>query len=160
MKFGEISRVLHFPGFECPNRKISRKVHSAGGWCLISCIGIDSLFSRMITVITASCFIFIKKVAERKFPEFFQFSSGILLRIFPEIFEDFSRFTSWEMETTEDNPQIPPFFQCQIPTEFEEKDTKDFCISPSNNLISHAPPFGLCCHFLLPHWFPGLTTRD
>ena len=66
-----------------------------------------------------------QKVAERKFPEFFEFSSRILprilLRIFPEFFEDFSCFVSWETETRKNSPKIPAIFQCKIPRQTRKK---------------------------------------
>ena len=66
-----------------------------------------------------------RKAAERKFPEFFEFSSRILprisLRIFPEFFEDFSCFVSWETETRKNSPKIPAIFQCKIPRQTRKK---------------------------------------
>ena len=67
----------------------------------------------------------VKKAAERKFPEFFKFSSRILprilLRIFPEFVEDFSCFVSWETETRKNSPKIPAIFQCKIPRQTRKK---------------------------------------
>ena len=64
-------------------------------------------------------FSFLRKVVERKFPEFFDISSRILprilLRIFPEFFEDFSCLVPWEMETIKNSPKMPAIFQCKIP---------------------------------------------
>ena len=60
-----------------------------------------------------------------KVPEFFEFSSRILprilLRIFPEFFEDFSCFVSWETETRKNSPKIPAIFQCKIPRQTRKK---------------------------------------
>ena len=45
----------------------------------------------------------------------------ILLRIFPEFFEDFSCFVSWETETRKNSPKIPAIFQCKIPRQIRKK---------------------------------------
>ena len=67
----------------------------------------------------------VRKVAERKFPEFFEFSSRILprilLRIFPEFFEEFSCFVSWETETRKNSPKFLAIFQCKIPRQTRKK---------------------------------------
>ena len=59
----------------------------------------------------------VRKVAERKFPEIFEFLSRILprisLRIFPEFIEEFSCLVSWETETRKNSPKIPAIFQCK-----------------------------------------------
>ena len=56
-------------------------------------------------------------MAERKFPEFFEFlsriSSRILLRIFPELFEEFSCFISQETETRKKSTKNPRPFSMQ-----------------------------------------------
>ena len=66
-----------------------------------------------------------RKVAERKFPEFFGILSRILprilLRIFPGFFEDFPCFVSWETETRKNSPKIPAIFQCKIPRQTRTK---------------------------------------
>ena len=50
--------------------------------------------------------------------QFFEFSSRILLRIFPEFFEEFSCFISSEKtETTENSSKLPAILQCQIQSE-------------------------------------------
>ena len=59
----------------------------------------------------------VRKAAERKFPEFFDFLSRIfpriLLRIFPEFFEEFSCFVSWETETRKKFTKHPRHFSMQ-----------------------------------------------
>ena len=69
-----------------------------------------------------------RKGAERKVPEFIEFSMRILLqkmlRKFPESFEDFSCFVCWETETTKNSPKPPPFFNAKSPG--REKDHKSF----------------------------------
>ena len=65
-----------------------------------------------------SVYIILKvgEVAERKFPEFSaRILPRILLRIFPEFFEDLSCFVSWETETRKNSPKIPAIFQCKTP---------------------------------------------
>ena len=100
----------------------------------------------------------IRKVAEQKFPNFRpEFLSRILLRIFPELFEGFSCFVSWEMETSKKSPKIPGVFQCEIPRQTRRtKIHKSFLESgPSNSpmrflltsflvycLFSQGPPNG------------------
>ena len=42
-----------------------------------------------------------------------EFCPRILLRIFPEFFEELSCFVSWETETRKNSPKIPAFFQMQ-----------------------------------------------
>ena len=63
-----------------------------------------------------------RKVAERKFPEFLAFLSRILLRIFPEFFEEFS-------ETRKYSPKIPTIFQCKILRQVRRKNIQNhnFC---------------------------------
>ena len=73
----------------------------------------------------------VKKVAERKFPEFFTFSSRILprilLRIFPKFFEEFSCFVSWQTETkSKFHQDSPPFFNAKFPCKLEENTHKSF----------------------------------
>ena len=67
---------------------------------------------------------YVRKVAERKSPEFFEFLSRIFprisLRIFPELFEEFSCFISWETETWKNSPKIPAIFQCKIPRQIRK----------------------------------------
>ena len=67
----------------------------------------------------------VRKVAERKFPKSFEFLSWILprisLRIFPELFEEFSCFVSWETETIKNSPKTPAIFQCKIPRQIRKK---------------------------------------
>ena len=45
----------------------------------------------------------------------------ILLRIFPEFFEEFSCFVSWKTETRKNSPKIPAIFQCKIPRQTRKK---------------------------------------
>ena len=70
------------------------------------------------------------KWGQRKVPKFFKISTRILLRkmlrIFPEIFEDFSCFVSWETETTKHSPKIPTVIQCQISRQIERKNSQNF----------------------------------
>ena len=75
-----------------------------------------------------------RKVAG-KFPEFLEFSVRILPRIFPEFFEDFSCFVSWETETRKNSPKIPAIFNAKFPgkhrknihkTLLESRQSKDF----------------------------------
>ena len=77
------------------------------------------------TPLTSSISLQVRKVAERKFPEFFEFSSRILpqilLRSFPEKKEEFSCFVSWETETRKNSPKIPAIFQCKIPRQIRKK---------------------------------------
>ena len=67
-------------------------------------------------------------MAERKYPEFFEFlsriSSRILLRIFPEFFEEISCFVSQEKETRKKSPKIPALFQCKIPRQLRKNDSQ------------------------------------
>ena len=78
--------------------------------------------SRFIALIFA---ISLGQKRERKFPEFCKFSSRILprilLRIFPEFFEEFSCFVSWETETRKNSQKIPAFFQYQISRQTRKK---------------------------------------
>ena len=71
----------------------------------------------------------VRKVAERKFPEFFKFSSRILYRIllrsFPEFFEEFLCFV-WETETRQIHQKSPPFFNAKFPGKLEDKKHKFF----------------------------------
>ena len=66
-----------------------------------------------------------RKVAERKFPEFFNFLSRILARIslrsFSEFSEEFSCFVLWETETRKNSPKIPAIFQCKTPRQIRKK---------------------------------------
>ena len=59
-----------------------------------------------------------EKMQSEKSPKFFEFFvpnfAPNLLRILPQCFEDLSCFVSWETETTENSPEIPGMFQCQI----------------------------------------------
>ena len=50
----------------------------------------------------------------------------ILLRIFPEFFEDFSCFVSWETETRNNSPKIPTIFQCKIPRQIRKIYSQNF----------------------------------
>ena len=70
--------------------------------------------------------VYVRKVAERKFPEFFEFSSRISPRIFPDIFEEFSCFISWRRSPENHHLKSPLFFQCKFPGKFEEKIHKSF----------------------------------
>ena len=71
-----------------------------------------------------------QKGRRTKSPRIFEFSPRIslriLLRIFPEIFQDFSCFVSWETETTKNSPKIPPFFNAKSPGKVKEKIHKSF----------------------------------
>ena len=81
--------------------------------------------SVLIDPLSFSANSWVGKVAERKFPEFFEFLSRILsrisLRIFPEFFEEFSCFVSWDTETRKNSPKIPAIFQCKVPRQTRKK---------------------------------------
>ena len=72
-----------------------------------------------------------RSVAERKFLEFFEFSSRISLRIFPEFFEDFSCFISRETKTTKNLPQIPAIFYAKSAGKFEAKNPQKLSGEPA-----------------------------
>ena len=71
-----------------------------------------------------------EKLQKESFPNFSNFSSRILprilLRIFPEFFEEFSCFVSWETETRKNSPKMPAIFQCKIPRQTPKIFTKFF----------------------------------
>ena len=83
----------------------------------------------------------VRKVAEREFPEFFKFLSRILprilLRIFPEFFEDFSCFASWETETRKIHQKSPPFFNAKSPGKYEKDIHKMFLEGRQSKLAKH-----------------------
>ena len=59
---------------------------------------------------------------QKEFPDFFSnFRPEISLRIFLDFFLEFSRFVSWETETTKNSPTIPAIFQCKIPRQIRRK---------------------------------------
>ena len=64
-----------------------------------------------------------------------EFCSRILLRIFPEFFEEFSCFILWETETRKNSPKIPAIFQCKFPGKFEEKIHKILLESRQNDVL-------------------------
>ena len=80
----------------------------------------------------------VRKVAERKFPEFFEFSARILhrmlLRIFPEFFEDFSCFVSWETGTEKNHQKSPPFFNAKFPGKHAKNIRKILLESRQSNM--------------------------
>ena len=47
-------------------------------------------------------------------------------RIFPEIFEEFSCFVSWEAETRKNSAKIPAIFQCKIPRQSRRKNPQKY----------------------------------
>ena len=59
----------------------------------------------------------VRKVAERKFLEFFGIIVPNFAPNFPRFFWDFSCFISWETETTKNSPEVPAIFECQIPSQ-------------------------------------------
>ena len=71
-----------------------------------------------------------QKSRRTKVPRIFKFSSRILprilLRMFPEFFEEFSCFVSWETETRKNSPKIPAIFQCKIPRQIRKKYSQNF----------------------------------
>ena len=80
-------------------------------------------------------------IADRKFPEFLEISSRILLRIF----EDFSCFVSWETETRTIHEKSPPFFNAKFPGKHEKNIHKLFLESgQSNNFLVN-----FFCSFIL-----------
>ena len=61
-----------------------------------------------------------------KIPRIFGYLSRILLRAFPESFQECSCFVSWETETWKNSPKIPAICQCKIPRQIRRKFTKVF----------------------------------
>ena len=76
---------------------------------------------RRLTLLKRGC-VRSEKLQNESFPNFSnfrpEFCPEFLLRIFPEFFEDFSCFASWETETSKNSPKSPPFFNvnCQANT--------------------------------------------
>ena len=72
-----------------------------------------------------SLFCSARKVAERKFPEFFEFSSRILPRICSEFSPNFSRTFRASFRgrrrPEKKSPKIPAIFQCKIPRQTRKK---------------------------------------
>ena len=64
-----------------------------------------------------------------------EFCPRILLRIFPEYFEDFSCFVSWETETRKNSPKIPAIFQCKIPRQTRKNIHKILLESRQSNIL-------------------------
>ena len=71
----------------------------------------------------------LEKLQNESSPNFFRIfvpsSARILLRISPEIFEDFSCFVSWEAETRKNSPKIPGVFQCKIPSQIRKRNSQN-----------------------------------
>ena len=74
-----------------------------------------------------------------------EFLPRILLRIFPEFFEDFSRFVSWETETRKIHQKIPPFFNAKFPGKHEKNIHKMFLESRHSKTRSDFWISGLTC---------------
>ena len=102
----------------------------------------------------------VRKVAERKFPEFFEFLSRILprisLRIFPEFFGEFSCFVSWETETIRNSPKFPAIFQCKIPRQIRKTYSQNISGEEAKSKSEISGKF-LHCFFECPvdFTFPG-----
>ena len=100
-------------------------------------------FARYRARVWKSRFCKVRKVAERKFPEFFKLLSRILprisLRIFPEFFEEFLCFVSWEAETRKNSPKIPPFFNAKFPGKCEKNIHRIFLERTQSKILVPAP---------------------
>ena len=121
---------------------------------------------------------YVTKGAERKVPVFFEFSPRILLRIFPEVVQDFSCFISWAMETTKNSPKIAAIFQRQSPGTVKEKNHESFletgpvkkrCRTKSPRMLLFfisnvatkcAPNFARIGHVLLGYPLKGIPTAS
>ena len=75
------------------------------------------------------------KLQNESFPNFSNFRPRILLRIFPEFFEDFSCFVSWETETRKNSPKIPAIFQSKFPGKHEKNIHKILLESRQSNVM-------------------------
>ena len=87
----------------------------------------------------------VRKVAEQKLPEFFEFSFRILprflLRSFPECFEEFSCFVLWETATSKKFTKNPRHFSMQnSQVDSKRKSTKVFWrVGKVTYLACHVP---------------------
>ena len=70
-------------------------------------------------------FYWVRKVAERKFPEFFEFLSRmlprVLLRIHPKFSRIFRASFCGKRRREKNSPKIPAIFQCKIPRQILKK---------------------------------------
>ena len=58
-------------------------------------------------------------------------------RIFPEMFEEFSCFVSWETATRKNSPKTPASFQCKIPRQIPKKNPQ--------NVFGERAKWRFCC---------------
>ena len=76
-------------------------------------------------------FVRSEEVQNEKAPNFYNFrpefcSEKCSAWMFPDFFEDFSCFVSFETETMENSPNIPAISQCQIPRQIQRKNSEKF----------------------------------